>query len=486
MTSRARATSPTTFSSCTRGRSSSAGLCRKCSRRRCTRTRVCCSIVCPIRRRRPRASRSSSERAIPRPPSIRARGAASACGARLQSRFAPRRPHSSSRNTPNTLPAAMSPHPRPDRKDTMSTENNSVPPDFIWGAATASYQIEGAAHEDGRGESVWDRFSATPGKVRNGDSGEVACGFYHRYRDDIALMKELGLDAFRFSIAWPRIVPVGRGALNQARLVFYVRVVDGLLAQDLEPFATLFHWDTPQALEDAGGWPVRATAEAFREYAAVVVRRLGDRVRFWTTHNEPWVHAWIGHAWGEHAPGRTSEADAVAAAHHLLLSHGWAAEEIRRGVPDAQVGITLNLSHAYPASDSPEDEAAAWRVDGESNRWLLDPIFRGSYPADLLARHELVAPLVEEGDLQTIAAPIDFLGVNYYFRFVVSGGTDGPQMERMPNAQETDMGWEVYPDGLYQLLTRVTRDYAPPVIYVTENGAAFGDVRVHDGRVHDT
>jgi beta-glucosidase len=363
--------------------------------------------------------------------------------------------------------------------------NSPFPYDFIWGAATASYQIEGAAHEEGRGESVWDRFSATPGKVRNGDSGEVACGFYHRYRDDIALMKELGLDAFRFSIAWPRIVPAGRGAVNQAGLDFYDRLVDELLAQDLEPFATLFHWDTPQALEDAGGWPVRATAEAFREYAAVVVQRLGDRVRFWTTHNEPWVHAWIGHAWGEHAPGRTSEADAVAAAHHLLLSHGWAAEEIRHEVPDAQVGITLNLSHAYPASDSPEDEAAAWRVDGEGNRWLLDPIFRGSYPADLLDRNELVAPLVEDGDLQAIAAPIDFLGVNYYFRFVVSGGTDGPQMERIANAQETDMGWEVYPDGLYQLLMRVTRDYAPPAIYVTENGAAFGDVRVHDGRVHD-
>ena len=363
--------------------------------------------------------------------------------------------------------------------------DSPFPHDFIWGAATASYQIEGATHEDGRGESVWDRFSATPGKVRNGDSGEIACGFYHRYRDDIALMKELGLDAFRFSIAWPRIVPTGRGAVNRSGLDFYDRLVDELLAQDLEPFATLFHWDTPQALEDAGGWPVRATAEAFREYAAVVVQRLGDRVRFWTTHNEPWVHAWIGHAWGEHAPGRTSEADAVAAAHHLLLSHGWAAEEIRREAPDAQVGITLDLSHAYPASDSPEDEAAAWRVDGEGNRWLLDPIFRGSYPADLLERNELVAPLVEEGDLQTIAAPIDFLGVNYYFRFVVSGGADGPQMERIPDAQETDMGWEVYPDGLYRLLMRVARDYAPPAIYVTENGAAFGDVRVHDGRVHD-
>src|SRR5580765_3428978 len=399
MTSRARATSPTTFSSCTRGKSSSAGLSRKCSRRRCTRTRDCCSTPCPIRRRRPRASRSSSERAIPRPPSIRARGAASACGARLQSRFAPRRPHSSSRNTPNTLPAAMSPHPRPDRKDTMSTENNSFPPDFIWGAATASYQIEGAAHEDGRGESVWDRFCATPGKVRNGDSGDVACDFYHRYRDDVGLMRELGLKAFRFSIAWPRVLPTGRRPVNEAGLDFYDRLVDELLANDIEPYATLFHWDTPQALEDLGGWPSRGTAEAFAEYTEAVVRRLGDRVHNWIRHNEPWVHAWIGHSWGIHA--------------------------IRAVAPDAQVGITLNLAQAYPTSDSPEDEAAAWRVDGEGNRWFLDPIFRGSYPADLLERNELVAPFVRDDDLEAMAAPLDFLGVNNYFRFVVA---DGPRL----------------------------------------------------------
>ena len=367
----------------------------------------------------------------------------------------------------------------------MPTNTSSFPHDFIWGAATASYQIEGAAHDDGRGESVWDRFCATPGKVRNGDSGEIACDFYHRYRDDAALMRELGLGAFRFSIAWPRILPTGRGSVNEAGLDFYDRLVDELLAQGIEPFVTLFHWDTPQALEDAGGWSERATAEAFVEYAQAVVGRLGDRVRHWITHNEPWVHAWIGHAWGEHAPGRTSETDAVAAAHHLLLSHGWAAQEIRRSSPDARVGITLNLGHAYPATETPEDEAAAWQVDGEGNRWFLDPIFRGAYPADLLERNETVAPFVRDGDLEAISAPTDFLGVNNYFRFVVSNGGDGPRMERVAESQHTDMGWEVYPDGLHQLLVRVARDYSPREIYVTENGAAFGDVRVHDGHVHD-
>jgi beta-glucosidase len=367
----------------------------------------------------------------------------------------------------------------------MTMTKERFPSDFVWGAATASYQIEGAVHEDGRGESVWDRFSATPGRVRGGDSGAVACDFYHRYRDDVALMGELGLDAFRFSVAWPRVLPKGRGPVNARGLDFYDRLVDELLARGIEPFATLFHWDTPQALEDAGGWTARTTAEAFVEYADAVVLRLGDRVRYWMTHNEPWVHAWIGYALGEHAPGRTSEADAVAAAHHLLLSHGWAVEAIRRNAPDAQVGIVLNLAHAYPASDSPEDEAAAWRVDGEGNRWFLDPIFRGTYPADLLDRNELVAPLVHDDDLRAIAAPLDFLGVNNYFRFVVGAGAHGPQFVANPEAQHTDMGWEVHPDGLHRLLVRLTEDYAPPAMYVTENGAAFGDVRVHDGAVHD-
>ena len=367
----------------------------------------------------------------------------------------------------------------------MPTENSPFPPDFTWGAATASYQIEGAAHEDGRGESVWDRFCATPGKVRNGDSGAVACDFYHRYRDDVALMRELGLKAFRFSIAWPRVLPTGRRPVNEAGLDFYDRLVDELLANDIEPYATLFHWDTPQALEDLGGWPSRGTAEAFAEYTEAVVRRLGDRVHNWITHNEPWVHAWIGHSWGIHAPGRTTEGEAVAAAHHLLLSHGLAVDVIRAISPDAQVGITLNLAQSHPLTDSPEDEAAAWQVDGEGNRWFLDPVFRGSYPADLLERNELVAPVLQQGDLETISTPIDFLGVNNYFRFLIGAGADGPKMQRNPDAQYTDMDWEVYPEGLRELLVRVAKDYSPPAIYITENGAAFPDVRSHDGRVYD-
>jgi beta-glucosidase len=367
----------------------------------------------------------------------------------------------------------------------MTIDPSSSPSDFVWGAATASFQIEGAAHEDGRGESVWDRFCATPGKVRGGDTGEVACDFYHRYPEDVRLMKELGIDAFRFSIAWPRVLPEGRGAVNQAGLDFYDRLVDQLLANEIEPFATLFHWDTPQALEDEGGWRVRSTAEAYVEYAEAVVGRLGDRVRHWITHNEPWVYSWVGNAWGAHAPGRTSEADAVAVAHHLLLSHGLAVEAIRRVSPEARVGITLNLAHIYPATDTPEDEAAAYRRDGEDNRWFLDPIFRGSYPADLLDRNELVAPHLRDGDLEAMSAPLDFLGINNYSRFIVAAGADGPRIVGNPDAEHTDMGWEVYPDGLHDVLVRVARDYEPAAIYVTENGAAFPDVRVHDGHVHD-
>ena len=319
-----------------------------------------------------------------------------------------------SQTTPTLVEAKTAPgRPLPRNRPSHLTERTTMPTDdelssrtdFLWGAATASYQIEGAAHEDGRGESVWDRFCATPGKVRNGDSGERACDFYHRYPDDIALMRDLGLGAFRFSIAWPRVLPDGRGPVNEAGLDFYDRLVDELLAQDIEPFVTLFHWDTPQALEDAGGWPARSTAEAFAEYAEAVARRLGDRVSHWITHNEPWVHAWIGHSWGKHAPGRTSEGDAVAAAHHLLLSHGWAVDVIRALSPDAQIGISLNLAEAYPANETPEDEAAAWRVDGEGNRWFLDPLYRGAYPPDLLERNELLAPFLQDGDLRTISAP---------------------------------------------------------------------------------
>jgi beta-glucosidase len=357
---------------------------------------------------------------------------------------------------------------------------SEFPSDFVWGAATAAYQIEGAVGEDGRGESIWDRFCAMPGKVRNGDSGEVACDFYHRFPGDIALMRELGLDSFRLSVAWPRVLPDGRGRSNEAGLDFYDRLVDALLANGIEPCVTLFHWDLPQPLEDAGGWPSRETAEAFVEYTEVVARRLGDRVTRWITHNEPWVASWLGYSWGMMAPGRTSDDDAIAAAHHLLLSHGWAVEVLRREVPGAEVGITLNLTHTEPASDAEADKEAARQVDGQMNRWFLDPLFRGAYPHDLP-----YSPPVRDGDLEAIAAPLDFLGINYYFRVVADARLEGLPMAHIPGATYTDMGWEVYPDGFYDCLVRVTRDYAPPAIYVTENGAAFGDVRLHDGSVSD-
>jgi beta-glucosidase len=364
---------------------------------------------------------------------------------------------------------------------------SAFPADFVWGAATASYQIEGAANEDGRGESVWDRFCATPGKVRNGDDGAIACDFYHRYRDDIVLMRELGIDAFRFSIAWPRVIPGGRGPVNAKGLDFYDRLVDELIGNGITPYVTLFHWDTPQPIEDAGGWPARDTVEAFAAYVEAVAGRLGDRVGHWITHNEPWVVSWIGYGWGHHAPGRTSEADALATAHHLLVSHGRAVEILRELSPNAEVGITLNLDYAYAAGEDEGDEAAAAWVDGFHNRWFLDPLFKGAYPDDMLEAWRDVLPEIHDGDLETIAAPIDFLGVNNYTSPLVAADTDGgrSRIVHRGDVDLTDMGWEVVPDGLRDLLLRLARDYAPKAIYVTENGAAYPDVRGHDGSVSD-
>jgi beta-glucosidase len=360
------------------------------------------------------------------------------------------------------------------------------PAGFRWGAATASYQIEGAVGEDGRGESIWDRFCATPGKVRNGDSGAIACDFYRRYPQDVALMRELGIDAFRFSVAWPRILPEGRGRVNDAGLDFYDRLLDELLANGIEPFPTLYHWDLPQALEDEGGWTARSTAEMFAEYVEVVVGRLGDRVSRWITHNEPWVVAWLGYGRGEHAPGRASVRDALAAAHHVLLSHGLAVDVLRREAPHAEVGITLNLTQNYPASGSPADVAAAREADGEINRWFLDPLFRGGYPGDMLEHFGTVLPPVRDDDLRTIASPLDFVGVNYYRREVVGRRADGGRrVVHQPESVYTDMDWEVSPEGMFDLLVRLRDDYGPAAIYVTENGAAFGDVRNHDGEVRD-
>jgi len=367
------------------------------------------------------------------------------------------------------------------------TASMKFPPGFVWGAATAAYQIEGAAHADGKGESIWDRFSHTPGKVQNGDTGDVACDHYHRWPEDIALMRELGLAAYRYSIAWPRIFPAGRGALNPAGLDFYERLTDGLLAAGIQPYVTLYHWDLPQALQETGGWASRETATAFAEYADVVARRLGDRVAGWITHNEPAVVAWLGNLSGQHAPGTRDLPTAVRVAHHLLLSHGLAVAALRAANPHTPVGITLNLNPMHPASDSPADVAAAHATDGFQNRWFLDPVFHGHYPADVLEALGPAGPPVAPGDLATIATPIDFLGVNYYFRQVVAAapGNDPPYRMVEPEGEYTTMGWEVYPDGLREMLERLHRDYSAPAYYVTESGAAFPDVFNGDSRVHD-
>ncbi len=369
---------------------------------------------------------------------------------------------------------------------TFDTKVPAFPPGFVWGAATAAYQTEGAATEDGRGESIWDRFTSVPGRIANGDTGRVACDSYHRYHEDVRLMRGLGLDAYRFSIAWPRVLPEGRGAVNPAGLDFYDRLVDDLLAHGIEPFPTLYHWDLPQALEDRGGWPARETVEAFAEYVEVVAGRLGDRVAHWITQNEPWVISWLGYGRGEHAPGRRSDRDALAAAHHVLLSHGRAVEILRRECPEAKVGITIDVIPMHPLTPSAADVAATREEDGFRNRWILDPVLRGAYPEDMTRRFARILPPVEDGDMAAIAAPLDFLGVNYYRRHVVAAGTNGtgPVVVDVPGGEHTDMGWEVYPDGLYELLVRMHDEYAPPPLYVTENGAAFGDTR-RNGTVDD-
>jgi beta-glucosidase len=374
----------------------------------------------------------------------------------------------------------------------------SFPPGFLWGTATSAYQIEGAIDADGRGESIWDRFAATPGRIEDGSDGAVACDHYHRWAEDVSLMRGLGMNAYRFSIAWPRVLPNGRGAPNPAGLDFYDRLVDGLLEAGLAPMVTLYHWDLPQALQDRGGWGDRDTASAFVDYAHVVSMRLGDRVRRWTTHNEPWCVATLGHEQGVHAPGLRDPVLALRVAHHLLLSHGWAVPALRQNAPGAEVGIVLIASPAEPATRSEGDRDAVRHFDGYFNRWWLDPLFRGEYPADAIrdrVRAGQVAsaelPFVQPGDLAAIAAPLDFLGVNYYSRTVLSC-EEGPMGEPAPRAVQmaprsalTDMGWEVFPEGLEQVLRRLHADYRIPRFYVTENGAAFTDPPDDEGRVHD-
>ena len=368
----------------------------------------------------------------------------------------------------------------------------SFPSNFVWGAATASYQIEGAWDEDGKGESIWDRFTHTPGHVFEGHTGDVACDHYHRWPQDIELMKALGLRAYRFSIAWPRILPDGRGRVNQAGLEFYSRLVDGLLAADITPFVTLYHWDLPQALQDAGGWPARATAEAFVEYAGVVSAALGDRVKNWITHNEPWCVSILSHQIGAHAPGLRDTEAALRAAHHVLLSHGWAVPVIRANSPGAEVGITLNMEWVEAASRSAADARVAGEAEGRFNRWFLDPLYGRHYPADVVAGYAAALPngldFVLPGDLDAIASPTDFLGLNYYSRRVARDeeASDNLPQEILADRPRTEMGWEEYPEGLYGLLNWLHFGYRPPKIYVTENGASFGNGPDAAGRVADT
>ena len=368
-----------------------------------------------------------------------------------------------------------------------STANpRPFPPDFVWGAATAAYQIEGAVTEDGRGESIWDRFTSAPGNILNGDDGRIACDSYRRYQEDVRLMRDLGLNGYRFSVAWPRVLPEGVGRVNAAGLDFYDRLVDELLANGIEPFLTLYHWDLPQVLEDRGGWPARETVEAFASYAEVVAARLGDRVRYWITQNEPWVIAWLGYATGQDAPGRTSEADAVAAGHHVLLAHGRALEVLRRDVPGARVGIAIDVIPMHPLTGSEADADAARREDAYRNRWFLDPVLRGEYPPEGLQRFGPMLPPLAAEDMPTISAPLDFLGINYYRRHLVQAdpATGEPHVVDPVDAEVTGMGWEVYPDALSELLLRLRDEYAAPPVYITENGAAFQDDR-RNGSVDD-
>jgi beta-glucosidase len=373
----------------------------------------------------------------------------------------------------------------------------TFPQGFLWGAATAAFQIEGSLTADGRGESIWDAFCRLPGRTADGSDAAVACDHYDRWRDDVALVRELGLNAYRFSVGWPRVLPDGRGPTNEAGLDFYDRLLDALLAAGITPMVTLNHWDLPLALQAEGGWASRDTCAAFVSYADVVSRRLGDRVRQWVTHNEPWCIASLGHEFGSHAPGLREPHRALTVAHHLLLSHGWAVPVLRRNAPGSEVGIVDILTSVEPASDSDADRDAARWYDGFFNRWYLEPLFRGEYPADAIAdrvrRGHLAGPelpFVRPGDLGEIAAPIDFLGVNYYSRSILTGsagprGEPGPRVVPPHERPVTDMGWEVWPQGLEDVLRRVHRDYRPPRIYVTENGAAYTDVVESDGRIRD-
>ena len=373
-----------------------------------------------------------------------------------------------------------------------------LPANFRWGVATAAYQIEGAVAEDGRTPSIWDTYCRVPGAIDNGDNGDVACDHYHRMPEDVGLIRDLGLDTYRFSVAWPRIQPGGSGPVNQAGLDFYERLVDKLLATGIDPWVTLYHWDLPQELEDAGGWPVRDTAYRFADYAMLVFDRLQDRVKIWTTLNEPWCSAMLGYAEGRQAPGRTNFADGIHAVHHLLLGHGLAAQRMRAAAnAPIELGITLNLGTSDPATDTDADRDAARRADGLGTRIYLDPLVHGRYPEDVVSDLSSIGIQlpVQDGDLEIISTPLDVLGVNYYSGWLFSAQDEAgntvdsqgvPITRPVPRGRPvTAMGWEIVPECFTELLVRISRDYPGLPIVITENGAAFEDKVEDDGSILD-
>jgi beta-glucosidase len=364
-----------------------------------------------------------------------------------------------------------------------------LPADFLWGVATSALQIEGAVTADGRGPSIWDDFARVPGAIAGGDTMEVASDSYRRWPEDLALLQQLGAQAYRFSVAWPRIQPTGAGPANMPGLDHYDRMVDDLLAAGIRPFATLYHWDLPSALQHTGGWVVRETAQRFADYAALVAGRLGDRVSDWVTINEPLCVAWLGHLEGRMAPGIRDWRSAVRASYHLLLAHGLGVHAVRSAVTrPAAVGMVANLSQCEPAGDSPDDVAAAWRADGHTNRWWLDPLYGKGFPSDMRELYAVDLP-EQPGDIDAITAPTDFLGLNYYFRMKIAAdpavATLGYRQVPVRGAATTALGWEVYAQGLEDLLMRVAKDYEVPAVYVTESGSAWADRPDENGNVED-
>lgn len=360
----------------------------------------------------------------------------------------------------------------------------TFPEGFLWGISNSAYQTEGAWNEDGRGESIWDRFSHTPGNINNGDTGDVACDHYHRYKEDVALLKELGIQAYRTSISWSRVIPKGKGEINRAGLDFYNRLVDELLDAGIEPWICLYHYDLPQALQDEGGWANRNIVQYFADYAELMGRELGDRVKRWAIFNEPRCTAWLGHFFGNHAPGIKNLEMALKVSHNLNLTLGKAIQTLKDIDRNFQVGTIVDFTAVHPASDDEKDREAARKFSDFWNRWFTDPVFKGEYPP--LANEIGMKP--DQEDMDLIKQPLDFLGVNYYTRHFVAHDPLNPLTRTKvvrKNVPLTTKGWEIYPDGLYEILTWLRRDYGNPMLYVTETGAAFEDTVIEDGMVQD-